>query len=212
MIMGEQYPVHTCRYRTHSSMRALVAVVLLLASCVGPALSFPTGAPREACTTATPNHPPATPQNTTNPYSIDLSVFDDGSGSFTYLPGRTYECEFSKQHDYNISQLSSQMKQLILVVSAENHMMLISGLKTDHCFRLLWWLCEHGWAVDFSLPHPVTLSAPGNSPTFKGFFIQGRLAADDSTVGTFVEPAAGSGTRLSSCVPPNVCCKQRIPQ
>jgi len=90
-------------------MRALVAVVLLLASCVGPALSFRTGAPRGACTTATPNHP-ATPQDTPNPYDLDLSVFDDGSGSFAYLPGRTYQCEFGKQCNYNISQLSSQMK------------------------------------------------------------------------------------------------------
>ena len=72
-----------------------VAVVSLVASCTGPALSFSTGAPREACTTATPNHP-ATPQNITNPYSIDLSAFDDGGGGFTYLPGKTYQCEFGK--------------------------------------------------------------------------------------------------------------------
>ena len=104
-------------------MRALVAVVLLLlASCVGPALSFSTGAPQQACTTATPNHPPATPQNTTNPYRIDLSVFDGGSGNLTYLPRRTYQCEFSKQCDYNISQLSSQIKQPHFVST------------TGHCF------------------------------------------------------------------------------
>ena len=124
---------YICRRRTHSSMRALVAVVLLLASCVGPALSFSTGAPQQACTTVTPNHP-ATPQNTSNPYRIDLSVFEgDGGGSLTYLPGRTYQCEFGKQCDYNISQLSSQMKQLHFgSISAENHVM----LNSDHCFRL----------------------------------------------------------------------------
>ena len=131
--MGEQCSVRTSRCRTHSSMRTLVAVVLLLASCVDPALSFPTGAPREACNSVTPNHPPATPQNTSNPYHIDLSIFEDGSGSLTYLPGRMYQCEFSKQCDYNISQLSSQMKELILVVSAENHMMLISGFSLPPC-------------------------------------------------------------------------------
>ena len=98
--MGEQCSVCTCRCRTHSSMRVLVAVVLLLASCVGPALSFSTGAPREACNSVTPNHP-ATPQNTSNPYRIDLSVFEDGSGSLTYLPNRTYQCEFGKWCDYN---------------------------------------------------------------------------------------------------------------
>ena len=48
----------------------------------------------------------------------------------------------------------------------------------------------------------VTLSAAGNSPTFRGFFIQGRLVADDSPVGVFVDPPAG--VRLSSCLPPNV--------
>ena len=75
-------------------MRALVTVLLLLVSTVVPVISFPTGAPLEACSTVTPNHP-ATAQTSTNPYSIDLSVFDDGSGGFTYLPGRTYQCEFS---------------------------------------------------------------------------------------------------------------------
>ena len=53
--------------------------------------------------------------------------------------------------------------------------------------------------------HAVTLSAAGNSPTFRGFFIQGRLAADDSPgVGTFVNPPPGSVTRLSSCSTPSV--------
>ena len=55
------------------------------------------------------------------------------------------------------------------------------------------------------LSHAVTLSAAGNSPTFRGFFIQGRLAADDSPVGTFVEPPSGGGVRLSSCNISNVC-------
>ena len=78
-------------------MRVLfVAVVLMLAFCVGPALSRSTGAPQEACNTVTPNHPPATPQNTSNPYRIGLSAFDDGSGSLTYLPGRTYQCELGE--------------------------------------------------------------------------------------------------------------------
>ena len=51
----------------------------------------------------------------------------------------------------------------------------------------------------------VTLSAAGNSPTFRGFFIQGRLVADDSPVGAFVDPPSGSGARLSSCNISNVC-------
>ena len=50
--------------------------------------------------------------------------------------------------------------------------------------------------------HIVTLSAAGTSPTFRGFFIQGRLVADDSPVGTFVDP--GAGVRFTSCNPSNV--------
>ena len=53
--------------------------------------------------------------------------------------------------------------------------------------------------------HAVILSAAGNSPTFRGFFIQGRLAADDSLgVGTFVTPPPGLVARLSSCSTPSV--------
>ena len=49
----------------------------------------------------------------------------------------------------------------------------------------------------------VTLSAAGtDSPTFRGFFIQGRLVADNSPVGTFVDP--GAGVRFTSCNPSNV--------
>lgn len=71
--------------------------LLLFVSVAPPAISYPTGAPREACMTATPNHPTApAPQTSTNPYSIDLGAFDDGSGSYSYLPRRTYQCEFSE--------------------------------------------------------------------------------------------------------------------
>lgn len=75
-------------------MRTPVAVVLVLL-VVSPALSFPTGAPPEACSTVTAGHLNR-PQTLTSPYSIDLSVFDDGSGGFRYLPGMTYKCELNK--------------------------------------------------------------------------------------------------------------------
>ena len=89
---GAGYSASNCP----ENMRGLVAVVLLLASCVGPALSFSTGAPQEACNiTVTPNHL-ATPQNTSNPHRVDLSVFEDGGGDFTYLPERSYQCEFGE--------------------------------------------------------------------------------------------------------------------
>ena len=87
---GAGYSASNCP----ANMRVLVEVVLLLVFCAAPALSFSTGAPQEACTTATPDHR-AAPQTTPTPYRIDLSVFeDDGGGDFTYLPGRSYQCEF----------------------------------------------------------------------------------------------------------------------
>ena len=73
-------------------MRAAVAIVLVLL-LVSPALSLPTGAPPEACSTVTSSHL-SVPQTSTNPYGIDLGIFDDGSGGFSYLPGKTYRCEF----------------------------------------------------------------------------------------------------------------------
>ena len=42
---------------------------------------------------------------------------------------------------------------------------------------------------------------PNEVATFRGFFIQARLVADDSVVGGFL---SGDGYRLSSCLPPTV--------
>ena len=55
----------------------------------------------------------------------------------------------------------------------------------------------------------VTLQpVPGPGPTtisFRGFLIQPRLAADDTTVvGSFTAPGVGDLYRLSSCTPPEV--------
>ena len=144
----------------------LVAVVLLYAA---PALSYRTGAPLEACTTATPNHQQAAPQpSSANPYRIGLGVFDARRGDLTYVPGRTY-----------------QGKSIFAAIE----------------------VCSVTFTGSYSprFIYPVTLSAAGNSPTFRGFFIQGRLVADDSPVGAFVDPPSGSGARLSSCNISNVC-------
>ena len=48
---------------------------------------------------------------------------------------------------------------------------------------------------------------PGPTPTFfRGFLIQPRLAADDTTVvGSFNGPGARDDYQLSSCSPPEVC-------
>ena len=42
---------------------------------------------------------------------------------------------------------------------------------------------------------------PNEVATFRGFFIQARLVADDSNVGGFL---SGDGYRLSNCSPPTV--------
>ena len=60
------------------------------------------GAPAEACGTLTQQHGSNTPQTSTIPYEIDLSVFDSGSGNLFYEPDATYSCESQlacKKHD-----------------------------------------------------------------------------------------------------------------
>ena len=42
------------------------------------------------------------------------------------------------------------------------------------------------------------------SLVLRGFFIQARLAADDSNVGGFLSPQAGEEYQLSSCMPATV--------
>ena len=76
----------------HKNMNPPSAVVVVLLVSVAPALSYRTGAPLEACTTATPNHHQVAPQSSsTNPYRIGLGVFDARRGALTYVPGRTYQ-------------------------------------------------------------------------------------------------------------------------
>ena len=87
----------------------LVAVVLLHAA---PTLSYRTGAPLEACTTATPNHQQAASQSSnTNPYRIGLGVFDTQRGNWAYVPGRTYQRE-SKFVAMCIFVLSSSLHRI----------------------------------------------------------------------------------------------------
>ena len=52
--------------------------------------------------------------------------------------------------------------------------------------------------------------ATGPPLVFRGFFIQARLAADDSNVGGFLSPQAGQEYQLSSCTPPTVSCASEL--
>ena len=49
----------------------------------------------------------------------------------------------------------------------------------------------------------LRVSDPASGLTFRGFFIQARLVADDSDIGGFIYPVNGE-YRLSSCSPPTV--------
>ena len=49
------------------------------------------------------------------------------------------------------------------------------------------------------------MQRPGRTATFRGFLIQGRLAADGTTpVGSFDEDNLPNNTRLSSCTPNDI--------
>ena len=65
--------------------------VILVASCAYLADAFSGGAPAAACDTLTPGHGSA--QTSEVPFVIDVTQFDDGSGTLVYTPGRTYICK-----------------------------------------------------------------------------------------------------------------------
>ena len=55
------------------------------------------GAPRDACTTLSPNQTAheAPPQTSSVPYEIDVSVFrDPSSGQLVYTPNSTYQSKY----------------------------------------------------------------------------------------------------------------------
>jgi hypothetical protein len=68
-----------------------VLLLLITASYLGQSEGFPSGAPPGACSSLSPNpfaHG-APPQTSAVPYEVDLSAFDDGSGTLSYIPGQT---------------------------------------------------------------------------------------------------------------------------
>ena len=87
---------------THSSLYRMNAVIDVLFLCLAmvayhclPVHAFSGGAPFGACSTLSPDPVQhlANPQSSPVPYTIDLAVFDDGNGSFTYQPGMPYQRE-----------------------------------------------------------------------------------------------------------------------
>ena len=66
---------------------------ILVASCAYLADANSSGAPAAACDNLTPGHGSA--QTSEVPFVIDVTQFDDGSGTLVYTPGRTYICNIT---------------------------------------------------------------------------------------------------------------------
>jgi hypothetical protein len=70
---------------------SIALILLIAATYLDQCEGFPSGAPPGACSTLSPNpfaHG-APPQSSDVPYEVDLSAFDDGSGTLSYIPGET---------------------------------------------------------------------------------------------------------------------------
>ena len=67
--------------------------VVLVASCAYLADALPGGAPASTCDNLTPIHSSIAAQTSEVPFVIDVTQFDDGSGTLVYTPGRTYTCK-----------------------------------------------------------------------------------------------------------------------
>ena len=67
--------------------------VVLVASCAYLAHARSGGAPASACDNLTPSHSSIAAQTSEVPFVIDVTQFDDGSGTLVYTPGRTYICK-----------------------------------------------------------------------------------------------------------------------
>ena len=71
-----------------------ILLVLALLLVVSPVLSFPSGAPSQACSDLRPQHGDV-PQTTTSPFELDVDMFEDVSdpdtqATYSYRPSTTY--------------------------------------------------------------------------------------------------------------------------
>ena len=100
--------MHPCELITDSSHVSFIATMktfvaasmflfLAMVACPSPVRAFSNGAPPGACSTLSPDPSQhgANPQSSPVPYTIDLAVFDDGNGSFSYQPGMSYQRELN---------------------------------------------------------------------------------------------------------------------
>ena len=85
-------------YRMNTVVTVL-SLCLAVVACPLPVHAFSSGAPSGACSTLSPDPSRhlGQPQSSPVPYNIDLAVFDDGNGSFSYQPGMSYQRERYKR-------------------------------------------------------------------------------------------------------------------
>ena len=115
-----------------------VAIGVVFLYYAREAYAFPGGAPSQACSTLTPSHSSFQPQISNNPYKIDLSVFDDGNG--TYQPGNSYQCKsMCKSLQYCIvvcilKYLWSKCSLVTCSIASRCHCDLHGGHESRSCF------------------------------------------------------------------------------
>ena len=89
-------------------MECYLRLSLLLISIIPPSLSFPTGAPQNACQTLAPNATlhGATPQVTDIPYVLNLSAFNDqATDQMVYTPNMVYNSKYSPTFPSSINSI-----------------------------------------------------------------------------------------------------------
>ena len=109
-------------------MNTAVVTLSLFLTLVATPLSvhgFSTGAPADACTTLTQQHGSNSPQTSTVPYTIDLSVFDDGAGGFVYVPGMSYQ----REENHNLYQDYSMFLDVTIIYMLYGISQLVSVLQ-----------------------------------------------------------------------------------
>ena len=71
---------------------SFIALLLTASTHLDQCEGLPGGAPKQACSTLSPDPAShgAPPQTSPVPYEISLTDFDDDTGSLSYIPGQTY--------------------------------------------------------------------------------------------------------------------------
>jgi hypothetical protein len=152
----------------------LILSLALLVISASPIQSFPSGAPAEACADLRPD----ISRHLAGPQT-SASPFELDMGIFEDLSSADM---FAVPVTYSYAPSTTYNREFVLLAE------LFSSLL----------VCSVTLRVN-----PSELAA-NNTSAFRGFFIQARLAADDSNVGGFLDPLPGQEYQLSSCTPSTV--------